>query len=413
MSNEIEQGLPRRAFLGTFSKAGLFGALASSPLAGFAGNPSTLSAYPEKGHVFLCPPYLQAPSGDSMCVRWITNKYCYSWVEYGEDERLGNKAHMCTDGLVDAYNRVNCIPLTDLKPGKKYFYRVFSKEIADFQPYEVTYGETISGDVLHFTTPGADTNDVSWLVLNDIHDRPLSFKDLISLNGNETYDYVFLNGDMFDFQTDEQQIIDHLLSPCTELFAGHTPLLFVRGNHETRGKYARDLKNYFTNLGHGQYFSFQHGPVYTVALDTGEDKPDDHPVYAGIVDFDEYRRQQARWLEKNLQSEAAQRSPFRVVMMHIPPFYSGTWHGTMHLRELFTPIFNKYKVDLVISGHTHTYGIHEPVAGQHNFPIVIGGGPHPGKRTLIRVNANHKKLVVKIFSDDGKEAGSYSLNSAT
>src|SRR5687767_10786085 len=85
MSEKIKVSVPRREFLGAFSKAGLFGAIASSPLAAFSsGSLDSLAAYPADGHVFLTQPYLQAPHGSNMCIRWITNKFSYSWVEYGE-----------------------------------------------------------------------------------------------------------------------------------------------------------------------------------------------------------------------------------------------------------------------------------------------------------------------------------------
>jgi predicted phosphodiesterase len=263
---------------------------------------------------------------------------------------------------------------------------------------------------MSFTTADNKAKEVNWLVLNDIHDRPGSFGELLALNQQHPYEYIFLNGDMFDYQTDEQQLINHLINPCTEQFATTKPFVFIRGNHETRGKYAREIKNYFSNYGQGQYFTYQHGPVYGIALDTGEDKEDNSPVYAGIVNFDDYRKQQADWLQQQLQSDAARKSPFRVVMMHIPPYYSGEGHGTMHCRQLFDPIFNKYKVDLVISGHTHRYGVHPPVKGQHNYPIIIGGGPLAGKRTLMRVNANQSQIKVQMLGDTGLEVGNYVVN---
>lgn len=399
----------RRRFLGTLSRAGLLGAVAASPLRLMAEEGEQKAAQPAEDHVFLTLPYLQAPTSNSICIHWITSKLCYSWVAYGEGENLDQKAHHTTDGFVTAYNRINCIKLEGLKPATTYRYRVFSKEITGFQPYKVTYGDTISSETYTFTTPASKAKEASWLVFNDIHDRPESFGHLLKLNGEDPYDYVFLNGDMFDYQTDEQQIIDHLLKPCAESFATQKPFLFVRGNHETRGKYARELKHYFANIGQGHYFSFTQGPVFTVVLDTGEDKEDTHPVYAGIVDFDNFRQQQAVWLEEQLRSRAAKRAAFRVVMMHIPHYHSGTAHGTMHCRKLFGPLFNKYKIDLLISGHTHRYGVHEPEPGAHHFPIIIGGGPKNGNRTLIKVKADEKVLHLQMLRDDGAEVGKYRI----
>lgn len=408
MSEQKIKAVNRRNFLGTVSKVTAFVSINFSPLAVFANKEKPVPKPRAGEHVFLAPPYLQMLGPDRMSIRWITNQPSYGWVEYGENGSTDKKAHFVTNGLVNAYNRVHEVVLEGLLPGKTYLYRVASKEIKEFQPYKLTYGETINSEVHSFSTLEPYTKEVSWLVLNDIHDRPASFGHLLNLNGNDPYDFVFLNGDMFDYQTDEKQIIDHLLAPCAACFASKKPLLFVRGNHETRGKYARHLKDYFSSPG-GEYFAFQAGPVFAIALDTGEDKEDSHPVYAGIVDFDAYRQQQAVWLEKQMQTRAFKKAKFRVVMMHIPPFYSGEGHGTLHCRNLFSPLFNKNKVDLVIAGHTHRYGVHKPAPGEHNYPIIIGGGPKEGSRTLIKVKAGQHHLRVQMLDDKGTEVGSYEL----
>jgi hypothetical protein len=39
---------------------------------------------------------------------------------------------------------------------------------------------------------------------------------------------------------------------------------------------------------------------------------------------------QAVWAEAVMQSQAFQKAAFRAVLMHIPNYYSGDWHGTLH-----------------------------------------------------------------------------------
>ncbi|RAK01924.1 TAT (twin-arginine translocation) pathway-exported protein [Larkinella arboricola] len=408
--NNPKQSTDRRSFLKSAAGLGATGALGSVvPASVLARNPSLQSPDPAKGHVFLSEPYLQYTGPGSMTVMWIANLPSYSWVEYGENESLGKKAHSVTDGLIDAYNRINKITLNGLKPGTTYQYRVYSKEITEFKPYKLTYGTTIDSGLLSFTTPNEQADTVSCLVLNDVHDRPDTITHLLSLKGNDPFDFVFLNGDLFDYQTNEQQLIDHLLVPCSAGFAREKPFLFVRGNHETRGKYRGEIHQYFTNPQNKHYYSYTWGPVHFTVIDTGEDKPDTEPVYAGIVDFDAYREEQARWVDQVMQSTAYKKAKFRVVFMHIPTHHHNNWHGPMHCQKLFTPLFNKHKVDLCISGHTHRYGVHEPVAGQHNYPIIIGGGSRDGSRTLIKLKADRKDLNLSMLLDDGKEVGRYHL----
>jgi 3',5'-cyclic AMP phosphodiesterase CpdA len=296
-----------------------------------------------------------------------------------------------------------------LKPGTQYHYRVCSKEITGFDPYKLTYGGTIQSETYSFTTLPEVPASVSWLIMNDIHDRPASIPHLAGMHPEKDYDFMFFNGDVFDYQTDEQQIVDHMLQPCTSAFASQIPFLYVRGNHETRGKYRLDLHHYFSNPDKREYFSFTHGPAHIIVLDTGEDKPDDTEVYAGIVDFDGYRQEQALWAEEVMKSKAFKKAKYKVVLMHIPTFYSGDWHGTMHCRELFAPLFNKYGVDITISGHTHQHGVHPPVAGQHNYPVIIGGGPKEGNRTLIKVEADARRLLLTMLDDGKKEVGRYEI----
>jgi 3',5'-cyclic AMP phosphodiesterase CpdA len=199
---------------------------------------------------------------------------------------------------------------------------------------------------------------------------------------------------MFNYLTGEWQVIGRLLRPCTDSFAGSVPFMLVRGNHEARGQYARDLKRHLTYPEDRYYFSFRSGPVYAIVLDTGEDKEDKNPVYGGLVDFDAYRREQASWLAQEVQKPAFKEAGFRVVMMHIPPS-----------KELFAPLFEANRIDLVLSGHIHMYGVHEPRPGVRGYPIVTGGGPTKGNRTLIRVTADEEVLTARILLDDGTEVG--------
>ncbi|WP_339874379.1 metallophosphoesterase family protein [uncultured Algoriphagus sp.] len=59
------------------------------------------------------------------------------------------------------------------------------------------------------------------------------------------------------------------------------------------------------------------------------------------------------WLEKVL-SENTQK--WTVITFHHPIYSSGTGRDNKEFREAFKPIFDKYKVDLVLQGHDHSYG---------------------------------------------------------
>ena len=402
--DQENEGISRRKFV---RSVGALSALAALPTAANA-----IDSTPEKPAattILKSGPYLQAPSTDSITVRWITNIPCLSWVEYGDaPDKLDKKGQMSNIGLVDAYNTVNAVDLNDLKTGTTYYYKICSKIIDTFLAYKMIFGEMYTSPVYSFTTASLKADKVSFLVFNDIHDRPDSFQHLLKFNEGKKHDFVFLNGDMFDWQTDEDQLVNHLLQPFGDMFAS-TPFFFSRGNHETRGKFARHIPDYFNGHDSRFYFSFQYGSMYAIVLDSGEDKQDNDPAYYGMVDFDNYRLQQAAWLEKEIQKPAFKKAKHKVVFSHIPLFYSGDWHGTMHCRQVWNHIFNKAKIDILISGHTHKYGIHPPVKGQHDYPIVIGGGPLVTKRTIISVEVDAQALTLTMTDDAGKVVGTITV----
>ena len=392
----------RRSFLKNSLAAG--GLALINPRALTAANPVTGA---DESFKILAGPYLQTRFGNAISILWITNKNAASWVEYGtRKEQLDGKVFGQTALGLKPAGRINCVTLSGLKPGATYFYRIVSKEISDFQPYKLTYGQVLTSTTEQFINTDPSKADVSFVMINDIHDRPKSIPHLMNLDSGNQRDFVFFNGDVFDYHTDEQQIIDHMLQPCVDSFAKNTPFIYVRGNHETRGKFCREMAAYFQHVG---YTAFTQGPVRFVILDTGEDKEDAHPVYAGIVDFDGYREEQARWLEKEISSREFKNASFRIVLMHIPPRYSGDWHGPTHCTKLFEPLMNKGKVDLVLSGHTHRYKIHGPDKNANHYPIIIGGGPQEGNRTLTQVTATKKEVKVIMLDDSGKEVGAYTV----
>jgi 3',5'-cyclic AMP phosphodiesterase CpdA len=398
MENNIIEN-PRRSFLKGSLALGATVALA--PVVTLAQTPEIAVAEDFK---ILAGPYLQTAFNNSVTIHWIINKNANSWVEYGIDaNKLDQKAYGKSAYGLRPDGRISKVTLHNLKPGQQYFYKIVSNEIKDFQPYKLTYGAIASSNVESFINTDVAKSEISFLMLNDIHDRPKSIPHLLGLEKTNEQDFIFFNGDIFDYQTDEQQIIDHMLQPI-DGFAKSIPFVYVRGNHETRGFFRDEFLNYFENVGR---LAFTLGPVRFVVLDSGEDKEDTHPVYANLVDFDAYRLEQAEWLKEEMKSPAFKKAPFRVALMHIPPRYSGDAHGAVHCTEVFEPLFNTGKVDMVLSGHTHRYMVHQPDKATNNYPIIIGGGPSEGKRTITKITANKNELKVSMKDDSGKVVGNY------
>ncbi len=364
-------------------------------------------------------PYLLEPSETGVTIVWSTNKKALSWVEYGTGENLETfpvwgsvvqKALNSRHGLVDAYTTLHTVRITGLEPGRTYRYRLVSKEILQFEPYEVIFGDRIASDVHQFEPLNTQKDAFSFGVVADVHEDAEMLDTLLEPVSWEStdIDMMFFAGDTLSWLEKEDQIFEGFIDVSVNRFAKETPMIFIRGNHETRGHFARRLMDYFPSSSGRFYFSFNHGPVHFIVLDSGEDKPDSHPVYAGLVDFDRYREEQGEWLKKDVQSEAFKNSLYRIVVFHIPPYLDSDWHGPRDVTRCWGPVLNEAGIDLVISGHTHKYAHKAPTQEKNAFPIVV-----LGKEMFLNVDVSKQQLALRISRKDGQLVDEFEISSLT
>lgn len=351
-------------------------------------------------------PYLQAPTASSMTIVWFTNKKCVAKVEYAPlqafaDPSVRKTARSTLDGLVDAQQTRHVITLQGLMPGEQYGYRILATEITKSQPYRTTFGEMVSMErmrdlPLSFNTLDPTKSSCSVSVVSDIHEKSSRLAAMLDHVPWESTDLLFLNGDMLNHFENEQQIFRGFLDVCVSRFATRIPLVLVRGNHETRGAMARQLRDYFPSPRDRYYYHFQQGPVRFLVLDSGEDKPDDSPEYSGLVEFEPYRTQQTEWLKKTIADPEFQQAPYKIVFTHMPLFGGNNWHGEQRNRELWLPLLNQARIDLALSGHTHQYARIDAREQENRFPIIIGD-----PQNVIRVDARSDGLNVIVKNADG------------
>ena len=103
-------------------------------------------------------------------------------------------------------------------------------------------------------------------------------------------------------------------------------------------------------------------------IDSGEDKPDADLEYCGIVECDQYREEQERWLRSLQEEKKIGKYPI-VVFSHMPPTLKN-WHGPLHMQETLTPELNKMNVSVMLSGHLHRFDYQEPNE-VINFPNLV------------------------------------------
>jgi predicted MPP superfamily phosphohydrolase len=288
---------------------------------------------------------------------------------------------------------------------------VVSREIVTFGAYKVVFGQSVTNDFHQFRTLDRRKGEFSFVVFNDIHDQAATIPALLQVAGAQPYDFVLLNGDTIGHSDSEKPVVS-ILDQAAASFASSIPMFWVRGNHETRGAFARQLHAYIGLPGERYYYSFDHGPVHFVVLDTGEDKIDGHREYHGLVDFSRYRREESEWLKQHVREDVFRRAKYRVVICHMPfpsqaaadpAHYSepNVFLGMAEDYELFGRTLESAGVDLMFSGHTHSAALIPPEPPRHSYPILQGGGNKGDGRTLIRVNVTRSSLEAVILRPDG------------
>ncbi len=350
-------------------------------------------------------PYLIDPATDAITVVWFTNNPSLSWVDYCGDGNFGTFPNWggypktvknSNHGLIEANTTRHVIRITDLKPGTAYKYRVTSKEIREFNPYEVLYGDTFVSDVRGFTTLDPRKETFSFGLITDIHEKATKLDTLLQQIPTDSLDMIFYNGDMLNWIGAEERIFNGFLDVSVDHFAKEKPFIFIRGNHETRGPAARGLFSYFPHSSGKFYHAFSQGNVHFTILDAGEDKPDDHPVYAGLVDFDNYRTEQQEWIAKVFKTTEFINARYKIVLVHIPPFSESKGHGGKDITQKWGPIFNEAGIDLILSGHHHRFAKIDPSKGKNNFPILV-----IGKDMIVKTDVSPKELKITIWDMQG------------
>lgn len=359
-------------------------------------------------------PYLQNPSATTMTVVWITNRNATGAVEYGPPDGELKTAFSSHDGLIDSNDRIHKVVLTELRPGTTYRYRVVSRDILNFGPYKVDFGATADSGLGEFRTFDPRKQSFSFLVFNDMHDLPATIPDMLKAAGDHPCDFVLWNGDSISDIENEDQITA-MLDEAVKGFASRVPLFWTRGNHEARGKFARQFPLYLASPNGRFFYSFDHGPVHFVVLDTGEDKVDTNPAYSGLVDFQRYRREEGEWLKAEVETEAFRKAKYRVVFAHMPfpaaprnpapNNQPGPGNGMEDAYQNFGATLNAAGIDMMISGHIHAAAIIGPEPGRHSYAIVRGGGPEDQTRTVIRVDVTDRALEAVVLRPDGTAFG--------
>jgi 3',5'-cyclic AMP phosphodiesterase CpdA len=185
------------------------------------------------------------------------------------------------------------------------------------------------------------------------------------------FEFVIMLGDNIYGGSSPSDFERKFATPYKPLMDGGVKFYASLGNHDDTNE--RFYKPF--NMNGEAFYTFKKGNVRFFVLNSNEMNP-----------------KQLAWLEQQLKD--AGNGDWKICYFHHPLYSSGKFHGpSLDLRKLLEPLFIKYGVDAVFSGHDHVYERIHPQNGIYYFMEGASGQLRAG-------NLAHTSITDKGFDTD-------------
>ncbi|XP_040986275.1 purple acid phosphatase 18 [Juglans microcarpa x Juglans regia] len=296
----------------------------------FSWNPKPPN-YPQQVHISL--------AGDRhMRVTWVTvDKYSPSIVEYGTSpgrySSIANGESTSYSYLFYSSGKIHHTVIGPLEHNTIYFYRCGGQ-----------------GPDLQLKTPPAQF-PVTFAVAGDLGQTGWTKTTLDHID-RCNYDLHLLPGDLSyaDYLQHRWDTFGELVQPL----ASARPWMVTEGNHEEENipllkdgfeSYNSRWKMPFEESGSSSnlYYSFEVAGVHVIML-------------GSYVDYDE-QSDQYRWLKVDLSKVDRKKTPWLIVLFHVPWYNSNKAHQGEgdDMMTAMEPLLYAANVDIVLAGHVHAY----------------------------------------------------------
>ncbi|MBP3413459.1 MAG: metallophosphoesterase [Oscillospiraceae bacterium] len=296
---------------------------------------------------------------DNYRISFLTNTNGMAWVEIG-----GVAYEDTTCGIMDWETKFHgiTVPQSVLNAAKSYticFRPLASRPANNPAPGTKETKTYTFNPVL----PGEDP---TLLCVSDQHNNN---SGAVAVSKYAAFDALVFGGD-YTGHVSTEALAQDFLKYSGEISKGTRPVIYPRGNHEIRGQYTHWIDEVMPTSETGKsYYEFVMGDLYGIVLDCGGSYTDNYTDIADTIDFEPYRVEQTRWLEKVYAKGTWKQYDKRVIFSHVPFI---TQSSFTDVYTDWTTILNKMDMSLLVSGHTHNFTFysttHGSVKTSPNFP---------------------------------------------
>ena len=234
-------------------------------------------------------------------------------------------------------------------------------------------------------------------------------------------DFLILNGDVPE-DSDNIKNFDTIYEIVSQITKGEIPVIFSRGNHDTRGIFAENIEEYTPCENGNSYFHFRLGNIWGLVLDCGEDKPDTNEEYGNMVACSFFREKQTQFLvslaENGMIQFDGEGVEHKIVIAHNP--FTRRYKPPFNIEEdTFTYwskiLKEKIKPDVMICGHIHKFSVDMPGCENDAFgqpcPVVVGSQVNKDEKYFAGSGFVFGKNGIEIiFNDENKILEKHILN---
>lgn len=292
--------------------------------------------------------------------------------------KVGRQTYYASNtGIMPSISLVQKIRLPQKQLDKYKKYTVCYKKVEKRKSYFPLVDS--EEQITYEFKPIEKQDNVNVIYVADIHSKWAQNEKVSSYFG-DNLDLFIVNGDFAESESEEKlREFSLFVGNVTQ---GKIPALVGRGNHDTRGAFAEKVTEYMATDNGRAYFDFTVGPISGVVIDCGEDKYDNHPEYNSLNFFEQYRKEELKFLKKLKLKEKT----FSFAVCHIPFMTKTSMVGEFDimpsLYEKWGKEVDRLGIEFMICGHQHKlnyFSINdERNKFDHSYPVIVGANLHGG-----------------------------------
>ena len=280
----------------------------------------------------------------SQTIQWRTdktvNKSQLQWIKKNDFNQFNPGTPKIIDAVTNEMlntNYVNdpkihrhTVNLTGLEPNTTYLYSVGLDSANSWS------------ELSEFKTAPNKTEPFSFVYMGDAQNGLDRWRSMITgaFRKRPNAAFYIMAGDLVD-RGNEIDDWDHMLHNARDIY-DRRPLIPAIGNHEVQGGHPTTYLKLFDLPKNGPE-KIEPERCYTFKYSNAE---------FFILDTTLAPKLQTKWLEKALSASTA---TWKFAVYHHPAYSSEPARDNKKVRNLWTPIFDKYHLDMALQGHDHAY----------------------------------------------------------